>query len=80
MSDEVYFEISNGDGDLRITVLTREQLEKRIAEHARDCDKPPNYLSSVGSPDRWDDGEMLLIKGRIVRPRPIETVVKYEVP
>ena len=76
---QMYMVISNGEGDTSVRVFTEEELKHALAV---------NYWGDVGfvdindlkdDPDTnyWCD-KILIIKGEIVLPKPIEVVTAYQ--
>jgi hypothetical protein len=77
MAEPTYFVISPGEGDPRIEPLTREELTRRLSE---------GYYGDVGfmgslrnkNINEWGDN-IMIIKGEVVIPRPVEVVKRYDV-
>jgi len=72
-----YFIISNCDGDTEVEVVSETELLKRI-------DPEEEYYGEVGFLDKIEDNDtnywgdnILIIKGKIVVPKPKDVVVKY---
>ena len=75
----MYFVITNSDGDTNVTPFTKEALEAAIAENYWGEDV--TYLEKIPNPtdtNYWGVS-VLIIKGDVVVPKPVETVIKYEI-
>lgn len=75
---DTYFVIHNGEGDTTVREYTREELLKEIEENAwgRDAD----FMDKIDDADtNYWGGSILIIKGKIVNPKPVEVVTKYEI-
>lgn len=79
---EKYYIICNMDGDTNVEEITKEELLKRLQP-----DEDGNlyygcheFMSKITQTDTnyWGD-DLLIIKGSIVTPKPIEVVTKYEI-
>ena len=85
MSEEMYFVIRNSDGDTQVTSMTKEKLLKRITPdedghiyYGNDVE----FISLAGLKVNEDTnywGGMLIIKGTVCVPKPVEVVREYEV-
>jgi len=81
MKDETYFVISNSDGDTTIGEYTKSELLKLL--EAKDFGNVfpftrfPQFPENP-DPNYWGDN-ILIIKGKVVSPKPVETVTKYEI-
>jgi len=72
-----YFQITTSPDGIYIEMKTKEQIENDI----NDPDViAPSFLSEITNmdPNYWGS-KTLIIKGEIVVPNPVETVVKFEV-
>lgn len=83
MEDAVYFWCQSGEDGTTIKQLTRRELEERLAENARSkC----QYEFMDGIPDNdggyWqvESENVVIIKGRIIQPKAVERVTKFELP
>lgn len=71
-----YFIITAGEDGGRIEAVNKETLLKRL---------DTNYYGNAEFLDRitesdfnyWGDGEMAIIKGSLVTPKPVETVTRH---
>jgi len=79
------------DGDVMVRQLTAEQVTAHLDEEIRDDVAPEHRtqfaaqipgLSKSGYSNPQEDWgrSTILIKGRIVVPKPVQMVTKYEVP
>lgn len=85
MSDELYFVISGSeDGDAYFQAFkTAEEIKKwhewdwdgeQLVEYPEFLKKPPQEMNIP----EWGNS-VLIIKGRVVCPKPVKTVVKWEI-
>ena len=75
-----YFVISvSEDGDVSVTQHTKEELEREMNEHGWP-DPEICRDDTGGDPQEWGEKRYLIIKGEIVKPRPIEVVKQVELP
>lgn len=73
----MYFVISNSDGDTSVESISESTLKERLAE---------NYYGPVGFKESLNGnkdtnywgGNILIIKGEIIVPTPIQTVTEYK--
>lgn len=77
---ETYFWIETTDGGVSIGRMTKQQVERGIAELVKDG-TPPKFLKQPPSFDGFSPNDLgvLLIKGEIVVPQPKTVVTKFEV-
>lgn len=81
MGEEFFIIKSTADGTTFDGPLTRETLEKRLAENYYG----PNKRFAAKNPGtdgfcfRLDDDELLVIRGNIVQPKPSEVVTRWQV-
>lgn len=70
-----YFMIYNFDGDTMVKTYDKATLQQEIDNECNDYD----FLSKIPDDDTnyWDE-KVLIIKGQIVVPKPVQTVTKYE--
>jgi len=84
MENETYFVITSGDDGIHIVTLPKHEIEKRITEQyygsdALLLDKLPLIDNGYFSiPGKGDQTPVLIIKGEIVVPKPVEKVTRYE--
>lgn len=79
---EQYFLIHNSDGDTSVNPITKEEFLKDIttdeeyegAVFIEDLDKIDNLDTNC-----WPENSYLVIKGKIVVPKPKEVVVEFEI-
>jgi len=73
-----YFIIHNPDGETTVTAYTKQELLDELNEGTFN---EHDWLSEI--PDSSDTnywgGSMLLIKGSLVTPTPIETITEYKI-
>ena len=73
--DEMYYIISNSDGDTTVKEVSKSELLERMEENYYGGEPlteiPNNYDTNY-----WGEG-ILIIKGKIVTPEPIEVVKKF---
>lgn len=86
-----YFVVYFGEDGITITPQNKEQVEKMVntlvaeTQVARPgslfVEKFPHDVVSNGwsMNDEYPEGKYLIIKGEMVIPQPIQTVVKYEI-
>lgn len=73
-----YFVIRNSDGDTTVTEFTKEKLIKALEENY--WGEGIQALNTIKEQDTNYWGErILIIKGNIVTPKPVETVVRYDI-
>lgn len=75
---EKYFVIRNSDGDTHIDVYTKEQLMKRINDPDESFPHCIDYFDFNSDTNYWGDS-IMIIKGKLISPTPVETVTVYEV-
>lgn len=78
---DAYFAITSGEDGTKVQQLTKEELLNRLNN---DHWGPVDFLSRVPSQDKGyftgcGENPMLIIKGEIVRPREIKTVVELDI-
>ena len=75
---EMYYIIHNGEGDTTVEEVTKEELLKRIEEHYYG---PVGCLDScpVDSDTNYWGENILIIKGRVVTPKPEQVVTKLTI-
>jgi len=76
--NETYFVINNSDGDTTVTELTKEQLLKAIQENYWGDRVTFDKLPKDNDTNYWGEG-LLIIKGRIVTPKPEQVITKYNI-
>lgn len=72
------------DGDVRVHVYTKRELETELDRRARavdDGESAPVFSQTIpeADPQYWD-GKSIIIKGEIVVPSPRDVVQKWELP
>lgn len=73
---EKYFVINTSeDGDVSLSVLTKEELEGRLNE---DYWGRPKFLDASDRDLREEDG-LIIIRGKSIQPKPRTTVKEWEV-
>lgn len=74
----MYYVIHNSDGDTHVEELDSQTLKARLDEkyYGEDTD----FLRTIVSSDTNYWGEkLMIIKGSIVVPKPVQTVTEYEI-
>ena len=70
--------ITNSDGDTRVSQHSAEEIQSLLNEE----DAPgwlTNAMTEITDPDtNYWGGKVLIIKGEIVTPKPIEHIVSWE--
>ena len=77
MENSKYYVIHNGEGDTTVDELTKEELLKRLNERWYG-DIPCMKSVPEDSTDYWG-ARLLVIKGKVVTPLPVEKVTEYDV-
>ncbi len=77
MADQ-YFVIKTTEDGSTLREMTKEALEAELAEMG-DRRPAPHDLSRKWGTDLTAEAGYTIIKGRIVAPKPVEVVTKYEV-
>jgi len=72
-----YFIISNSDGDTTVDKISKEELLRRLNESYYGNVEYKNQVEESDT-NYWGEG-VLIIKGEIVVPEPIETVKEYDI-
>lgn len=74
-----YFMIYNSDGDTRVIPMSKEELLKRVQpEDEEDQQEFFNTFPDNKDTNYWGD-KALIIKGEIVSPRPLTSVVTWDI-
>lgn len=72
------------DGDVRVHVYTKKELEIELDRSARavdDGESAPIFSRTLpGADPQYWDGKSIIIKGEIVVPSPRDVVQKWELP
>ena len=76
--EETYFVINNSDGDTSVTQLTKQQLLEAIKENYWGKKEAFPGLPKDGDTNYWGES-ILIIKGKIVQPRPEKVVTRYNI-
>jgi len=81
--EENYFVISASGGDVYIAEIDKAEMERRINDKYYGSG---NFRDEVGDTigedydvNYWGDPSYICIKGKIVTPRPVTTVTKFEI-
>ena len=71
-----YYVITVSDGDVRIDEVDKSKLKKLLDEDYYGC----TTMEKLENEDLnyWNDDRMLIIKGEIIVPRPIQVVTEFE--
>ena len=74
----MYFIIHNSEGDTSVEMLSKEELLERLDEEYYG---PVEFIDKITERDTnyWGEGALLIIKGEIAVPNPVETVTKLEI-
>ena len=76
-----YFVINNSDGDTRIRALTREELLEKLGENFwGDVDFVKHLALDVAMDTNYLNGNVLIIEGEIVIPKPVKVVKAFTLP
>ncbi len=84
MENDTYFVITSSEDGINIETLSKHEIEKRVTEHyygahALLLDKLPRIADGYFSiPEKGDRTPVLIIRGEIVVPKPVERVTRYE--
>ncbi|MBD3197440.1 MAG: hypothetical protein GF317_20465 [Candidatus Lokiarchaeota archaeon] len=76
---EKYFVISNSDGDTTIREYTKQALLEAIEDNEFGDSEFIGSLDSYDADTNYWGENIMIIKGEIVSPEPIEQVVKYNI-
>lgn len=78
---QMYFVITNSEGDTRVVELSKAELEKRLNEKYWG-ERDVRFAESVPkeSDTNYWGGVVLIIRGSVVVPNEVSTVTKFEVP
>lgn len=85
MAEQMYFIIRNSDGDTRVQRVTQTELEKRLTvEDGAHWYGTGGFMSIEDLEEKGYDtnywgNNLLIIKGEVVVPHPVETVVQWAV-
>ena len=75
--DEMYYIISNSDGDTTVEEVSKSELLERMEENYYGSHREPlTEIPDNHDTNYWGEG-ILIIKGKIVTPEPIEVVKKF---
>jgi hypothetical protein len=80
MSEELYFVISNSDGDTTVYPYTKEALESQLNDpdgSGLEGDLSLEDLRKEIDTNYWGD-KVLIIKGKVVQQKSVETVTRTE--
>lgn len=73
----MYFVISNSDGDTTVEQVTEAILKERLAEGYYGSVEFKSSLNDNKDTNYWGN-DILIIKGEIVVPQPVQTVTEYK--
>lgn len=76
---EVYFVISNSDGETTVNCYTKQQLDAQLNDEGwskREFIQPGE--GALGDTNYWN-GKILIIKGEIVAPKAVTRVTQFEI-
>lgn len=76
---ESYHVISTSEDGVSVYALSKEDLEKRLAEQYWGDKKILNELPSERDPGYWGSC-IVIIKGSVVVPQPVKVVEEYRLP
>jgi hypothetical protein len=81
MPEETFVVIScSEDGDVRIQEWSKKDLlEKVLGEHYYGTTECFTRMPRHNDPQEWGERKLLILRGGVVVPKPVETVTKYEV-
>jgi len=78
MGDQRYFVIHNGEGDTTVDIMDHDELLVRLKEKYYGPNNFIERLASVESNTNYWGGKLLIIKGKVVVPKPKKVVETYE--
>lgn len=77
---ETYFVIITGEDGVRVEAVEKTKLERRLKEEYWGSSKEVLPQLPCGTdPNYWNDS-IVIIKGKVVIPQPIEVVKEYRLP
>jgi hypothetical protein len=76
--EDTYYIISNSDGDTTVTEMTKPQLLEAIEENYWGDKLCLGDIPGNRDTNYWGDS-ILIIKGKIVTPDPVDVVRKYDI-
>ncbi len=74
---QMYYVITNSDGDTTVTEVDGETLKERLAEGYWGNVGFKRDLSGNTDTNYWGEN-ILIIKGNIIVPQPVQTVTEYK--
>lgn len=80
MTETIYLVIGPDEDGETVSWYTREELEEFLGE-LLEYRQPPEFLEAwcSGGVQCWKENQYLIVEGRIVVPRAVDVVKKYEV-
>jgi len=80
---EKYFKIYNSDGDTSVNIYTKSELLAELNEELSEGNTSHGFLTEEDIREYLDtnywDNESLIIKGKVVNPKPKKVITEYEV-
>ena len=76
--EDKYFVIHNGDGDTTVNEYTKKELIAEIEDNAWGDAVAFENIPNDNDTNYWGGG-ILIIKGKIIKPREKEVVIKFDV-
>ena len=76
----MYFMVYGNEDGMRIKIATEREILDDTIDEERDLDDfvtPDDFLNMEWERGDWE-GKVMIIQGRIIRPRPISTVTEWE--
>ena len=76
--EDTYYVICNGEGDTTVTEMTKTELLKAVEENYWGDRLYLGDIPTQRDTNYWGEG-ILVIKGKIVTPDPVDVVRKYDI-
>ena len=77
-----YFVLKNSEDGLNIELVTEGELLSRLTlEDGRNYYGTSGFFSALpdDSPPYWDEKKLLIIRGDIITPKPVQQVTKWDI-
>lgn len=78
-SEEMYFIICNSDGETTVDQVSKEELKKRIDGSWYGALEDVLKAVPRNADTNYWDGKILIIKGKVVCPKPVKVVERFEI-
>jgi len=81
MPEEKYFLLSRCEDEVDAKIITKSELEEKIEEMAKYDSRPVTFLSEFpeNGLEYFPAHSWLIIKGKIIIPKPITRITEYEI-